>query len=158
MSRPRKQLDASMLPTGGWFDARPQVAPAAPGRAPGEGADPGAASRGLCAAHGGEDAALGEGTAGARQVLKKEIALQDAIFNCGRVAVLVAAFATGNMEWLRHGTEDALHQQQRAPIHPHLKPLIKAALDAGAHGALGEPSVVDLPGTRKLFLLNKFRS
>jgi len=74
-------------------------------------------------------------TSEARQVLKEQIALQDAIFNCGRVAVLVAAFATGNMEWLRYGTEDALHQEQRAPIHPHLKPLIRAALDAGAHGA-----------------------
>lgn len=74
-------------------------------------------------------------TSEARLLLKEQIALQDAIFNCGRVAVLVAAFATGNMEWLRHGTEDALHQEQRAPIHPHLKPLIRAALDAGAHGA-----------------------
>ena len=25
------------------------------------------------------------------------------------------------------------------PIHPHLKPLIRAALDAGAHGASGAP-------------------
>ncbi|CAE7784255.1 thrB [Symbiodinium sp. CCMP2592] len=74
-------------------------------------------------------------TSEARLLLKEQIALKDAIFNCGRVAVLVAAFATGNMDWLRHGTEDALHQEQRAPIHPHLKPLIRAALDAGAQGA-----------------------
>eukprot|EP00933_Yihiella_yeosuensis_P049996 TRINITY_DN47766_c0_g1_i1.p1 TRINITY_DN47766_c0_g1~~TRINITY_DN47766_c0_g1_i1.p1 ORF type:complete len:371 (+),score=76.55 TRINITY_DN47766_c0_g1_i1:103-1215(+) len=74
-------------------------------------------------------------TSDAREILKAQIEMKDAKFNCGRVATLVAAFATNNLAWLREGTEDALHQNQRAPIHPHLKPLVKAAMEAGAHGA-----------------------
>mmetsp|Transcript_69224 Transcript_69224/g.111608 ORF Transcript_69224/g.111608 Transcript_69224/m.111608 type:complete len:370 (+) Transcript_69224:82-1191(+) len=74
-------------------------------------------------------------TSEARSLLKAQVDLKEAVFNCGRASLLVAAFATGNLEWLRVATEDALHQPQRANLHVHLKPLIQAALDAGAHGA-----------------------
>ncbi|CAE7022053.1 thrB [Symbiodinium sp. KB8] len=67
-------------------------------------------------------------TSEARLLLKEQIALQDAIFNCGRVAVLVAAFATGNMDWLRYGTEDALHQEQRAQA-PQTRPYLGSFLN-----------------------------
>lgn len=74
-------------------------------------------------------------TSEARELLKAQIDLEDALFNTGRVALLVAAFANNQLDWLRLATEDALHQPQRAPLHKHLMPLIRAALDAGAHGA-----------------------
>jgi len=74
-------------------------------------------------------------TSAARDLLKDQVQLKDAVFNCSRVGLLVAAFATNNLEWLRLATEDALHQPQRSPMHKHLMPLIRAALDAGAHGA-----------------------
>lgn len=75
-------------------------------------------------------------TSAARDLLKDQVSLKDAVFNCSRVGLLVAAFATNNLEWLRLATEDALHQPQRgAGMHTHLVPLIRAALDAGAHGA-----------------------
>mmetsp|Transcript_3305 Transcript_3305/g.7809 ORF Transcript_3305/g.7809 Transcript_3305/m.7809 type:complete len:371 (-) Transcript_3305:113-1225(-) len=74
-------------------------------------------------------------TSEARDLLKQQVKLKEAVFNSGRVGLLVAAFATGNLEWLRSATEDALHQPQRAGMHKHLMPLIKSAVDAGAHGA-----------------------
>lgn len=74
-------------------------------------------------------------TSEARLLLKSQVALEDAVFNCSRMGLLVAAFATNRLDWLRLATEDALHQPQRAPLHKHLMPLIRAALDAGAHGA-----------------------
>lgn len=74
-------------------------------------------------------------TSEARSLLKQHVALEDAVFNSSRAGLLVAAFATNNLEWLRLATEDALHQPQRSPLHTHLMPLIRAALDAGAHGA-----------------------
>lgn len=90
-------------------------------------------------------------TSAARDLLKPQVGLEDAVYNCGRVGLLVAAFATNNMEWLRIATEDALHQPQRSPMHTHLMPLIKAALDAGAHGAClsgAGPAVIAFTGGR----------
>mmetsp|Transcript_46255 Transcript_46255/g.148516 ORF Transcript_46255/g.148516 Transcript_46255/m.148516 type:complete len:374 (-) Transcript_46255:71-1192(-) len=90
-------------------------------------------------------------TSEARSVLKQQVNLDDAVFNCGRVGLLIAAFATNNLDWLRVATEDALHQPQRSPLHPHLLPLIKAALAAGAHGAClsgAGPAVIAFCGGR----------
>ncbi|CAM9783261.1 unnamed protein product [Heterosigma akashiwo] len=82
-----------------------------------------------------------------RAVLKPEIPRADAIYNIGRVAWLVNALATANVDNLRWGCEDALHQPQRgAKCFPHMqvaargrtargRPLIDAALAAGADGA-----------------------
>lgn len=70
-----------------------------------------------------------------RDILKDEVEMKDALHNFGRAGLLIAAFATNNLDWLRTATEDAMHQPQRAEQHIHLRPLIQAALDAGAHGA-----------------------
>lgn len=57
------------------------------------------------------------------------------MFNIGRAALLVNAFASGNLHELRYATQDVLHQPQRGEAqYPHLNPMMKAALDAGAHG------------------------
>lgn len=82
----------------------------------------------FCPDHTGETSEL-------RDILKTEVDMKDAVFNFGRAGLLVAAFATNNLDWLRTATEDALHQPQRSAAHLHLQPLIRAALDSGAHGA-----------------------
>ena len=72
-------------------------------------------------------------TSKARAVLKKEIELSSAVFNIGRVAWLVNALASGNIENLRWGVEDKIHQPQRgAAVYAHLYPMIEAATAAGA--------------------------
>jgi homoserine kinase len=73
-------------------------------------------------------------TSTARGVLPQTIPRKDAIFNIGRVAWLVNALASNNLDQLRFGCEDALHQPQRAQhLYPHLLPLIQAAVAAGAN-------------------------
>eukprot|EP00127_Corallochytrium_limacisporum_P003387 Clim_evm15s149 gene=Clim_evmTU15s149 len=74
-------------------------------------------------------------TSQARGLLKPDVKRSEAIFNIARVAILVRAFEANDLDSLRIATEDALHQPQRSTIMPFLKPIVKAALDAGAHGA-----------------------
>ena len=59
---------------------------------------------------------------------------KDVVFNIGRVAWLVNALCTSNLDNLRYGVEDVLHQPQRGKaVYKHLFPLIQAATEAGAN-------------------------
>ena len=70
----------------------------------------------------------------ARAVLKAEVSLEDAVFNVGRAALLVASFALDRPEYLRTATQDRLHQPARQAIFRQMKVLFDSALHAGAHG------------------------
>jgi homoserine kinase len=75
-------------------------------------------------------------TSTARGVLADTVSRKEAVFNIGRVAWLINALATNNIDQLRYGVEDALHQPQRAAaVYPHLDPLIRAAVESGASAA-----------------------
>jgi homoserine kinase len=63
------------------------------------------------------------------------VPLEDAVFNAGRVALLVDALHTGRLDQLREGMEDRLHQPRRRPLYPWTGPAIESALAAGAYGA-----------------------
>jgi homoserine kinase len=52
----------------------------------------------------------------ARSVLPKEIPYKDALFNIGRTALLIAALSNGNMDMLKFGCEDKLHQNYRGKL------------------------------------------
>ena len=73
-------------------------------------------------------------TADARSVLKREVSLEDAVFNMGRAALLVAGMTTNHPEYLGVATQDRLHQPYRQHLFPAMKLLFKAAEDAGAMG------------------------
>ncbi|TDH68763.1 hypothetical protein CCR75_009196 [Bremia lactucae] len=74
-------------------------------------------------------------TSVARAILPTDVPRKDAVFNIGRAAIFVNAFRSGNLSELRYATQDMLHQPQRgAAQYPHLKPLMTAAMGAGAHG------------------------
>ena len=67
-----------------------------------------------------------------RSKLGRDVAMEDAVFNVGRTALLVAALAAGDVEALRSATQDRLHQDHRlASVEPS-KDALAAALDAGA--------------------------
>jgi len=70
----------------------------------------------------------------ARSVLGPEVYREDAVFNVGRAALLVASFALNRPEYLRTATQDRLHQPARQTIFPQMKVLFDAALHAGAKG------------------------
>lgn len=68
----------------------------------------------------------------ARQALPDKVPLADAIFNLGRVGLLVRALETGDYDRLATAMEDRLHQPYRVPLIPGMANAFKAGRDAGA--------------------------
>ena len=73
-------------------------------------------------------------TADARKVLPNKIRMTDAVYNMGRIALLVAGMGTNHLEYLEIATQDRLHQPYRQPLFPAMKAIFSAALDAGSIG------------------------
>lgn len=72
-------------------------------------------------------------TSEARGVLSDTISRKDAAFNIGRVAFLVHSLCTGNIDNLKWGVQDKVHQPQRAEhLYQYLYPMVEAAERAGA--------------------------
>ncbi len=67
-----------------------------------------------------------------RRRLAAAVPFEDAAFNIGRTALLVAALAAGDSAALRAATEDRLHQGARLARLPDSRAALRAALDAGA--------------------------
>jgi homoserine kinase len=74
-------------------------------------------------------------TTSARRLLPEQVPFNDAAFNVGRTALLVAALAAGDVDALRTATEDRLHQTRRLARVRHTHAAIEAMLAAGAFGA-----------------------
>lgn len=75
-------------------------------------------------------------TSDARAVLQGGITRSDAAFNISRTAFLVLALSTNNLDNLKWGVQDKLHQPQRGgKLYKYLYPMIEAAEAAGAHCA-----------------------
>jgi homoserine kinase len=74
-------------------------------------------------------------TDAARRTLPLTVPHADAAFNVGRVALLVAALATGDIDALRDAAQDRLHQDYRLNASPASRLAIAAALEAGAWSA-----------------------
>lgn len=70
----------------------------------------------------------------ARDVLPQQVSMQDAVFNLGRVALLVTALCRGDLGLLTGVIEDRLHQPYRASLVPGMKKVLAAARLAGARG------------------------
>jgi homoserine kinase len=70
-----------------------------------------------------------------RRILPKNVPLDDAVANLGRVALGVAELAAGRVEALATLTVDRLHEPYRAKVFPQLPRLVEAAREAGAIGA-----------------------
>lgn len=67
-----------------------------------------------------------------RRALAVAPSFEDAVFNIGRTALLVAALAAGDVEALRYATDDRLHQHVRLDGAPESRAAIERALDCGA--------------------------
>ena len=72
----------------------------------------------------------GMSTASARRMLADEVSREDAVFNIGRVALLVHAL-TEDPGHLMAATEDRLHQDARAQAYPTSHALVVALRAAG---------------------------
>lgn len=72
-------------------------------------------------------------TSDARNVLSDTITRGEAAFNIGRTAFLINALCSGNLDNLKWGVQDKLHQPQRGgKLYKYLFPMIEAAESAGA--------------------------
>jgi len=71
-----------------------------------------------------------------REALPQQVSLQDAVFNLGRLALLIAALHQGDLSFLATAMEDRLHQPYRAPLIPGMKKIFAAARLAGARGVI----------------------
>lgn len=67
-----------------------------------------------------------------RTKLGSVIAFDDAVFNIGRTALLVAAFAAGDVAALSAATQDRLHQDVRFSVAEKSRDALTAGLTAGA--------------------------
>ena len=74
-------------------------------------------------------------TDGSRLELDERVPRADAVFNLGRVGLLVAALYEGDPTLLRRATEDRLHQPHRLAQCAPAREAIAAALDCGASAA-----------------------
>ena len=74
-------------------------------------------------------------TSDMRRALPKQVPLEDAVANLGRVAIGVAGIASGRFDLLAALTVDRLHEPYRAKAFPQLPAMIEAARSAGAIGA-----------------------
>jgi homoserine kinase len=74
-------------------------------------------------------------TPSARRLLPAQVSFEDASFNVGRTALLVAALAAGDDAALRIATEDRLHQDRRLARAVDTRRAMEAALEAGALAA-----------------------
>ncbi|HUF96773.1 MAG TPA: hypothetical protein VMM60_01515 [Ilumatobacter sp.] len=70
-----------------------------------------------------------------RATLPTDVALADAVFNIGRAVTFAAGLAAGDIEAVRLGTGDRLHQQWRLARVPESAAALDAALSAGAWSA-----------------------
>lgn len=72
-------------------------------------------------------------TSSARNVLEPTISREDAAFNVGRVALLIHSLCTNNIDNLKWGVQDKMHQPQRGKhLYKYLYPMVEAAERAGA--------------------------
>jgi homoserine kinase len=71
----------------------------------------------------------------ARAALPAFVPRRDAVFNLGRLALLLGALVTGDLDALGAAMEDRLHQPYRAPLMPGFEAAVAAARAAGAAGA-----------------------
>lgn len=73
-------------------------------------------------------------TSSAREVLPKEVALGDAVYNISRASLLTAALTMGRLDLIKNAMQDRLHQPYRAPLVPGMERILE---EATQHGALG---------------------
>ncbi|MCJ7690947.1 MAG: homoserine kinase [Clostridiaceae bacterium] len=70
----------------------------------------------------------------ARSVLPTVIPYEDALFNIGRTALLIAALSNGNMDMISIGCEDKLHQKHRGNLINNYEEITKKCMELNSKG------------------------
>ncbi|TJY41429.1 homoserine kinase [Cohnella pontilimi] len=72
----------------------------------------------------------------ARNVLPRQVSMEDAVFNLSHSSLLTAALASGRLDLLAFAMRDRLHQPYRSPLVPGMAEILRDAPDHGALGAV----------------------
>ncbi len=103
-------------------------------------------------------------TAKARKVLKKEVSMNDAIFNVSRASFFISSILSGKFSDLNVAVKDKLHQSQRLKLIENGDIIFKVAYSLGAYGVYlsgSGPSIVAICDCRnsnfESFLLKKLK-
>lgn len=75
-------------------------------------------------------------TEAARRALPPQYGRSEVVSNLGAVTALTLALASGTVDYLAEALTDALHQPYRLPLIPGGEAAMRAAREAGAHGAV----------------------
>jgi homoserine kinase len=71
----------------------------------------------------------------AREAIPEEIPLADALANLAAVSSLLLGLRTADLDLLRRGLRDSIHQPRRRDLYPRSMELVDAAAELGALGA-----------------------
>jgi homoserine kinase len=70
----------------------------------------------------------------ARAVLPKEVPYTDAVYNIGRISLLLSALINGRLDLISHGIKDIIHQQYRGILIPDYFNIIDKSVELGSLG------------------------
>ncbi|GFN34933.1 homoserine kinase [Tepidimicrobium xylanilyticum] len=70
----------------------------------------------------------------ARSVLPTAVPYDHAVYNVGRVSILISALSNGRFDLLEYAVEDRLHQPYRGKLIPYFKDIIHVSKRLGAYG------------------------
>lgn len=73
-------------------------------------------------------------TENSRAVLPKEVSYKDAVFNIGRVSLMITSLINGNFDMLKVACQDKLHQPYRGKLIEGYEEAINASKELGALG------------------------
>lgn len=71
----------------------------------------------------------------AREVLPKEVSMEDAIFNMSNCLFMVESLRIGDFKNLKYYFKDKLHQDYRAPLVNNFHDIVKKAYEYGAYAS-----------------------
>lgn len=96
-----------------------------------------------------------------RAVLPKEVSYKDAIFNVGRVSLMITSLTNGNFDMLKVACQDKLHQPYRGKLIESYDEVVKTGKELGALGVFlsgAGPTIMTLLEEKNMEFYNNIKS
>lgn len=95
-----------------------------------------------------------------RAVLPKEVAYKDAIFNVGRVSLMITSLTNGNFDMLKVACQDKLHQPYRGKLIESYDEVVNTSKELGALGVFlsgAGPTIMALLEEKDMIFTNSIK-
>ncbi|KGK88803.1 homoserine kinase [Clostridium sp. HMP27] len=96
-----------------------------------------------------------------RAVLPKEVSYKDAIFNVGRVSLMITSLINGNFDMLKVACQDKLHQPYRGKLIESYEEVVNTSKELGALGVFlsgAGPTIMTLLEEKNMEFYNNIKS